>query len=86
MAHYEEIQSRDGEGTVVKSEDEMDYITSHQEELLGTILEIKCSGISHDRDNNFSVMHPVYKKPRTDKSVANTLAECVEIDVAASLL
>lgn len=68
------------------SEDEMEYVTDNQDELLNTILEIKCSGISHDRDGNFSVMHPAYKKPRTDKSIANTLAECIEIDEAASLL
>lgn len=148
MEHFEEVQMRDGEGTVVKSKDgvwkdtkpsyqikikkeinldlritgfnygkegtknehyissvdvesedgllktapsgmseeEMDYVTDNQDELLGTILEIKCSGISHDRDGNFSVMHPVYKTPRTDKTVANTLAECIEIDEAASLL
>ena len=148
MAHFEEVQMRDGEGTVVKSkdgvwkdtkpsyqikikkeinldlritgfnygkagtknehlisslnvesedgllktapaglsEDEMDYVTDNQDELLNTILEIKCSGISQDRHGNYSVMHPVYKTPRTDKSVANTLAECIEIDEAASLL
>lgn len=148
MEHFEEIQMRDGEGTVVKSkdgvwkdtkpsyqikikkeinldlritgfnygkagtknehlissldtesedgllktapaglsEDEMDYVTDNQNELLGTILEIKCSGISHDRDGNFSVMHPVYKTPRTDKTVANTLAECIEIDKASALV
>ena len=64
----------------------MDYVTNHQEDLLGTILEIKCSGISQDRDGNYSVTHPVYKMPRTDKSIANTLAECIEIDEAASLV
>ncbi|MDA3779470.1 MAG: hypothetical protein PF487_04490 [Bacteroidales bacterium] len=68
------------------SEEKMDYVTENQEELLNTILEIKCSGISQDRDGNYSVMHPVYKKPRTDKTVANTLAECIVIDKASSLL
>jgi hypothetical protein len=53
----------------------MSYITNHQDELLGTILEIKFSGISQDSSGNYSVYHPVYKMLRTDKTIANTLQE-----------
>lgn len=67
------------------SEDDMAYVTSHQEELLGTILEIKCSGISQDSSGNYSVYHPVYKILRTDKDIANTLQECIEIDESSTL-
>jgi len=68
------------------SVEEMEYVTDNQDKLLNTILEIKCSGISQDRDGNYSVMHPVYKMPRTDKTIANTLSECIEIDKASSLI
>ncbi len=67
------------------SEDDMEYITANQEMLMGTILEIKCSGISQDVNGNYSVLHPVYKGLRTDKTVANTLAECIEINNSVTL-
>jgi len=61
-------------------EDEMAYVTEHQAEMLHSILEIKCSGLSQDSKGNYSVLHPVYKIRRPDKDTANTLAECIEID------
>lgn len=67
-------------------EDEMEYVTENQDSLLHAILETKCSGISQDNKGNYSVLHPVYKMIRTDKSVANTLEECIEIDKSSSLL
>lgn len=68
------------------SEEEMEYVTSHQQELLHTILEIKCSGISWNSKSEYSVLHPVYKLPRTDKKFANSLKECIEIDQASALV
>lgn len=62
------------------SEDEMEFLTTNQDELMGSILEVKCSGISQDVDGNYSLLHPVYKHIRDDKDVANTLGECIEID------
>ena len=67
------------------NEDDMEFITSHQDELLGRIVEIKCSGISQDSDGNYSTLHPVYKMFRDDKIVANTLTECIEINESSSL-
>jgi ATP-dependent DNA ligase len=67
------------------SESDMEYITEHQEELLNTIMEIKCSGLSQDKNGNYSVMHPVYKLLRNDKVIANSLAECIEIDKSTML-
>jgi ATP-dependent DNA ligase len=67
-------------------EDEMEYVTNNQLELLGKILEIKCSGLSQDSNGNYSTLHPVYKLIRTDKTIANTLAECIEISNSSSLL
>jgi len=68
------------------NEEDMEYITANQNKLMNTILEIKCSGISQDRNGNYSVLHPVYKMFRTDKTVANTLVECIEINKSSSLL
>jgi DNA ligase-1 len=67
-------------------EDTMDYVTDHQEELMNTILEMKCSGLSQDSKGNYSTLHPRYGKRRDDKTVANTLEECIEINNASSLL
>jgi hypothetical protein len=67
------------------SEDMMEETTKNRNQLLGTILEIKCSGISQDNDGNYSVLHPVVKLFRTDKNIANTLIECIEIDNASML-
>jgi len=63
----------------------MDYITNNQDELMGKIVEIKCSGLSQDSEGNYSVLHPVYKMFRDDKETANTLEECIQIDKSVSL-
>ena len=68
------------------NEDDMQYLTDHQTELLNGIVEVKCSGLSQDNKGNYSVLHPVYKHIRTDKSIANSLAECIEINESSSLL
>lgn len=67
-------------------EDTMDYVTENQENLMRTIMEIKCSGLSKDNKGNYSTLHPRFCKFRDDKSVANTLAECIEINKSCSLL
>jgi len=66
-------------------EDTMDYVTSHQEELMGSIIEIKCCGVSQDEKGNYSTLHPTFKAFRDDKDVANTLEECIEIDESVIL-
>lgn len=67
-------------------EDMMDYVTENQNNLLGTILEIKCSGLSQDSKGNYATLHPRFGKLRDDKTIANTLEDCIEIDKASSLL
>jgi hypothetical protein len=67
------------------NEEDMEYITANQDKLMNTIVEIKCSGISQDSKGNYSVLHPVYKMFRTDKTIANTLRECIEINSSSSL-
>ena len=66
-------------------EDEMDFVTANQDELMGKIVEIKCSGLSQDENGNYSTLHPVFKGFRDDKDVANTLEECIEINESSSL-
>lgn len=68
------------------TEDDMEYITNNQDKLLNTIIEVKCSGISQDNQGNYSLLHPVFKLLRTDKSIANTLEECIEINNSSTLL
>ena len=62
------------------SEKMMKYITEHQDELLNTVVEVKCSGLSQDHNGNYSVLHPVFIKLRDDKQIANTLEEVIEIE------
>ncbi len=66
-------------------EEMMVHITDNQDQLMGTIVEIKCSGLSQDEKGNYSTLHPVFKMFRDDKDIANTLEECVEINESSSL-
>ena len=61
-------------------EQTMNDITENREKYLGTIVEVKCSGLSFDSEGNYSCMHPVFKRIRDDKTIANSLEECIEID------
>ena len=62
------------------NEDDMEYITKNQKKLLGTIVEVKCSGLSQDSSGNFSLLHPVFKLLRDDKKIANSLTEVKGIE------
>jgi len=64
-------------------EDIMKEITENQDKLLGTIIEVKCSGLSFDNTGSYSLLYPSFKNFRDDKSVANSLSECIEIQNAA---
>lgn len=67
------------------NEEDMEFITNNQDKLINTILEIKCSGLSQDNKGNYSVLHPVYKKFRDDKTIGNTLKECIKINESVKL-
>jgi hypothetical protein len=64
-------------------EDLMKEITKNQDNLLGTIIEVKCSGLSFDNTGAYSLLYPAFKHFRDDKSEANSLDECIEIQNAA---
>lgn len=62
------------------NEEMMQYITDNQESLLGTIIECKCCGLSWDSDNNYSLLHPVFKMLRSDKDTCDSLESVKEIE------
>jgi DNA ligase-1 len=64
-------------------EDLMIEITDNQDKLLGTIIEVKCSGLSFDHTGAYSLLYPAFKHFRDDKSEPNSLDECIEIQNAA---
>lgn len=61
------------------TEEQMKDFTENQEEYLGKILEVKCSGLSQDKDGNYSTLHPVLIEVRNDKDVADNLEEILNI-------
>ena len=64
-------------------EEEMTRITENQDALMGTIAVVKCNGVTTNRNGGHSVNYPSLKEFRTDKVVANSLEECLQIDAAA---
>lgn len=65
------------------NEEMMQYITDNQDKLLGTILEVKCCGLSNDSDGNYALLHPVFKTLRDDKNTCDTLESIKEIEAMA---
>lgn len=62
------------------TEEMMQDITNRQEELLGTIVEIRCCGLSQDSNGNWSTQHPSIVELRTDKDTCDSLESCIEIE------
>jgi len=65
------------------SEDMMKYITEHQPELMGTVVECKSSGISQNKLGEYSMLHPRVSKLRDDKATCDTLESIKEIEAMA---
>jgi len=61
----------------------MKYVTDNQDKLLGTILEVKCSGLSKDNSGNYSLLHPVFKTLRDDKHTCDSLESIEKIESMA---
>ena len=66
-------------------EDLMKYITANMDKLKGTIVSIKCNGITNTA-KGYSTMHPSIVELRTDKKIANSLDECLEIEKSVKTL
>lgn len=60
------------------NEDMMKFITNNQDNLLNTIVEVKCSGLSQDRDGNYSLLHPVFNRLRDDKDISDSLTNVID--------
>lgn len=58
---------------------DMEFIANNTESLMGKIVVVKCSGISKDRNGNYSLLHPVYKEIRNDKNVSDSLERIKDI-------
>lgn len=67
-------------------ESTMSWITQNQDKLMGSIITMKCCGLSHDNEGNYSTLHPVFKSIRDDKDVADSLEKIIEIENAAKSL
>jgi hypothetical protein len=67
-------------------ESTMTWITQNQSKLMGSIVTMKCCGLSHDNEGNYSTLHPVFKSIRDDKDEADSLEKIVEIENAAKTL
>jgi DNA ligase-1 len=67
-------------------ESTMSWITQNQDKLMGSIITMKCCGLSHDNEGNYSTLHPVFKSIRDDKDVADSLEKITEIENAAKSL
>jgi ATP-dependent DNA ligase len=65
------------------NEKTMKWITENQHNLLGKILEVKCSGVSQNEKGEYSTLHPVYNEVRDDKNTADTLQQILDIEAMA---
>jgi len=76
------VQSECGELTTspggIKEKD-MDFITENMDDLMGKLVEIKCSGLSQDSEGNWSCLHPVFKIIRDDKERGDTLESAIAL-------
>ena len=61
----------------------MKDVTERQEELLSTIVEIRCCGLSQNSKGEWSTLHPSVVKLRDDKDTCDSLESAKEIEEAA---
>ncbi len=60
------------------SDELRDTIWNNQDEIINWIVEVKCNSVSHDRDGNYSLMHPVFMSFRDDKDESDSLEQILE--------
>ena len=64
----------------------MNDITERSDDLIGTIVEIRCSGLSQDSRGNWSTLHPSVVELRDDKNTCDSLESAQEIENMAKTL
>lgn len=60
-------------------------VTARQDELLGTVVQIRCCGLSQT-ERGWSTQHPSVVALRSDKDTCDTLESCIEIENMAKTL
>jgi hypothetical protein len=58
----------------------MNDITERADELMGTIVEIRCCGLSQDSNGNWSTLHPSVVELRDDKDTCDSLKTAQEVE------
>jgi DNA ligase 1 len=61
-------------------EDMMKFITENQDNLMGKVVQVKCNGLSHDKDGNYSLFYPAFVMVREDKNTCDSLESIKEIE------
>ena len=74
------VTAKSSDGLLVTSpagipEKTMDFLTENQDTIVDSILEVKCSGLSSNSKGEYSLLHPVFKEIRTDKTKADSLEQ-----------
>jgi ATP-dependent DNA ligase len=54
-------------------EDMMKFITENQDSLMGKVVQVKCNGLSNDKDGNYSLLYPAFMMIREDKDTCDSL-------------
>jgi hypothetical protein len=67
-------------------EDMMKFITENQDNLLGKVIQVKCNGLSNDKDGNYSLLYPSFIAVRDDKDTCDSLESIKEIENMIKLL
>lgn len=68
------------------TEEMMKYVTQNRDALMGTVITVKCTGISRDKKGNYSLLHPYFKQLRPDKLVADSIEQIEQIEKMAKEL
>lgn len=58
----------------------MNFVTANQDKLLGTIVEVRCCGLSTDKEGNWATLHPSVVKFRDDKDTYDSLEDAQRIE------
>lgn len=61
----------------------MNHITENADDLMGTIVEIRCCGLSQNSDGDWSTLHPSVVELRDDKDTCDSLKSAQEIEAMA---
>jgi DNA ligase-1 len=61
-------------------EDMMKFITENQDNLIDKVVQVKCNGLSHDKDGNYSLLYPAFVMVREDKDTCDTLESIKQIE------